>query len=172
MVRIYTKTGDDGTTGLLYGGRVPKDSLVMQINGAVDEAQASMGMARALPPRSTNAKIGVLSGASTKGGAILASYAFKHGFSLPLRFEYISSSSSVAKDTINLMYGPGSAGTSFTATPTFQTGGFFVRGDIAWAHASSFEKGYVFGPLGLNDNQFRAVAEIGFVFGNNIEKKP
>ncbi|HWD53410.1 MAG TPA: cob(I)yrinic acid a,c-diamide adenosyltransferase [Acidimicrobiales bacterium] len=47
MVRIYTKTGDDGTTGLLYGGRVPKDSLVMQINGAVDEAQASMGMARA-----------------------------------------------------------------------------------------------------------------------------
>ncbi len=47
MVRIYTKTGDDGTTGLLYGGRVPKDSLVMQINGAVDEAQALMGMARA-----------------------------------------------------------------------------------------------------------------------------
>jgi cob(I)alamin adenosyltransferase len=47
MLRIYTKTGDDGTTGLLYGGRVPKDSLVMQINGAVDEAQASMGMARA-----------------------------------------------------------------------------------------------------------------------------
>ena len=47
MVRIYTKTGDDGTTGLLYGGRVPKDSLVMQINGAVDEAQASMGVARA-----------------------------------------------------------------------------------------------------------------------------
>ena len=47
MVRIYTKTGDDGTTGLLYGGRVPKDSPVMQLNGAVDEAQAAMGMARA-----------------------------------------------------------------------------------------------------------------------------
>jgi len=47
MVRIYTKTGDDGTTGLLYGGRVPKDSLVMQLNGAVDEAQAAMGLARA-----------------------------------------------------------------------------------------------------------------------------
>jgi len=46
MVRIYTKTGDDGTTGLLYGGRVPKDSPVMQLNGAVDEAQAAMGMAR------------------------------------------------------------------------------------------------------------------------------
>ena len=47
MVRIYTKTGDDGTTGLLYGGRVGKDSTVMQLNGAVDEAQAMMGLARA-----------------------------------------------------------------------------------------------------------------------------
>jgi cob(I)alamin adenosyltransferase len=47
MLKIYTKTGDDGTTGLLYGGRVPKDSVIMQINGAVDEAQASMGVARA-----------------------------------------------------------------------------------------------------------------------------
>jgi cob(I)alamin adenosyltransferase len=47
VLRIYTKTGDDGTTGLLFGGRVRKDSAVMQINGAVDEAQAAMGLARA-----------------------------------------------------------------------------------------------------------------------------
>ena len=47
VLKIYTKTGDDGTTGLLFGGRVPKDSPVMQINGAVDEAQAVMGVARA-----------------------------------------------------------------------------------------------------------------------------
>jgi cob(I)alamin adenosyltransferase len=47
VLKIYTKTGDDGTTGLLYGGRVRKDSLVMQINGTVDEAQAVMGAARA-----------------------------------------------------------------------------------------------------------------------------
>jgi hypothetical protein len=120
----------------------------------------------------TNRKIGVLSGASTRGGAILASYAFKHGFSLPVRYEYISSSGSIAQDTVNLLYGPGSSGTSFTVTPTFQTGGFFLRGDMGWAHAGSFEKGYVFGPLGLNNNQVRAVAEVGFVFGNNIEKKP
>ncbi|HUC05177.1 MAG TPA: cob(I)yrinic acid a,c-diamide adenosyltransferase [Acidimicrobiales bacterium] len=45
--RIYTKTGDDGTTGLLYGGRVPKDSAPIEINGAVDEAQAALGLARA-----------------------------------------------------------------------------------------------------------------------------
>ncbi len=46
-VRIYTKTGDDGTTGLLYGGRVRKDSAIMEINGTVDEAQAALGLARA-----------------------------------------------------------------------------------------------------------------------------
>src|SRR6185437_2795274 len=45
--RIYTKTGDDGTTGLLYGGRVPKDSPQIELNGVVDEAQAAIGLARA-----------------------------------------------------------------------------------------------------------------------------
>ncbi len=45
--RIYTKKGDDGTTGLLYGGRVRKDSWQMELNGAVDEAQAALGLARA-----------------------------------------------------------------------------------------------------------------------------
>jgi cob(I)alamin adenosyltransferase len=47
VLKIYTRTGDDGTTGLLYGGRVRKDAAVMQITGTVDEAQAAMGMARA-----------------------------------------------------------------------------------------------------------------------------
>ena len=45
--RIYTKTGDDGTTGLFYGGRVSKDSELPRAYGAVDEAQAVMGLARA-----------------------------------------------------------------------------------------------------------------------------
>jgi cob(I)alamin adenosyltransferase len=48
--RIYTKTGDDGTTGLLYGGRVPKDSWRIELNGTVDEAQAAIGVARAETP--------------------------------------------------------------------------------------------------------------------------
>ena len=46
-MKIYTRTGDDGTTGLLYGGRVPKDSAVIEANGAVDEAQAALGVVRA-----------------------------------------------------------------------------------------------------------------------------
>ena len=48
MPRIYTKTGDDGTTGLLYGGRVPKSELVTDAYGTVDEAVAALGVARAL----------------------------------------------------------------------------------------------------------------------------
>jgi cob(I)alamin adenosyltransferase len=45
--KIYTKTGDDGTTGLYYGGRVRKDSAQIEINGVVDESQAAIGLARA-----------------------------------------------------------------------------------------------------------------------------
>ncbi len=44
---IATRKGDKGTTGLLYGGRVRKDSVRIECNGAVDEAQAFLGLARA-----------------------------------------------------------------------------------------------------------------------------
>lgn len=47
VVKIYTKTGDDGTTGLLFGGRVAKSSPAIEANGAVDEAQAALGVVRA-----------------------------------------------------------------------------------------------------------------------------
>ena len=46
MPRIYTKTGDDGTTGLLFGGRVPKDDLRTEAYGTSDEAVAALGVAR------------------------------------------------------------------------------------------------------------------------------
>lgn len=45
--KIYTRAGDDGTTGLLFGGRVGKDSALPRAYGAVDEAQAILGLARA-----------------------------------------------------------------------------------------------------------------------------
>lgn len=44
---IYTRKGDDGTTGLLFGGRVPKDDDPIEVLGAVDETQAFLGLARA-----------------------------------------------------------------------------------------------------------------------------
>jgi cob(I)alamin adenosyltransferase len=45
---FYTKKGDDGTTGLYYGGRERKDSARVDAYGTVDEAQAFIGAARAL----------------------------------------------------------------------------------------------------------------------------
>lgn len=44
---IYTKKGDDGTTGLLYGGRVAKNAPAPTAYGEVDEAQAFLGVVRA-----------------------------------------------------------------------------------------------------------------------------
>lgn len=46
-MKIYTRKGDDGTTGLYGGGRVPKDSPAPEAYGTVDEAQAALGVARA-----------------------------------------------------------------------------------------------------------------------------
>jgi cob(I)alamin adenosyltransferase len=48
MVKIYTKKGDDGTTSLWYGGRVPKDSTRTEAYGSLDEACSELGVARAL----------------------------------------------------------------------------------------------------------------------------
>src|SRR5262245_38834 len=44
--RIYTRTGDDGTTALGTGARVPKHSQRIAAYGSVDEANAAIGMAR------------------------------------------------------------------------------------------------------------------------------
>ena len=46
--RIYTRTGDDGSTGLGDGTRVPKDDPRVEAYGTVDELNAALGLARAL----------------------------------------------------------------------------------------------------------------------------
>jgi cob(I)alamin adenosyltransferase len=48
-MKLYTKTGDDGTTGLFGGGRVPKTSARVDAYGTVDETNAAIGAARAAP---------------------------------------------------------------------------------------------------------------------------
>jgi len=52
-VKIYTKTGDSGDTGLFGGGRVPKDDPRVEAYGDVDELNAVLGLARSaeLMPR-------------------------------------------------------------------------------------------------------------------------
>jgi len=47
-VKIYTKKGDDGSTSLWYGGRVPKHHARTEAYGALDEACSQLGLARAL----------------------------------------------------------------------------------------------------------------------------
>jgi cob(I)alamin adenosyltransferase len=49
MTRIYTKTGDDGTTGLIGGKRVQKDAARIEAYGVIDELNAVIGVACASP---------------------------------------------------------------------------------------------------------------------------
>ena len=48
MVKIYTKKGDDGSTSLWYGGRIPKHHGRTEAYGSLDEACSELGVARAL----------------------------------------------------------------------------------------------------------------------------
>lgn len=110
----------------------------------------------------TNASVGITQGTSTKGGALLVTRNFKHGFSLAPRVEYIKSSGGAT--AANVLYGPGSGAFSFTVTPTYKTGAFFLRGDLAIVHATSMTAGAGFGTAGLNATQPRGVIEAGFMF--------
>jgi hypothetical protein len=114
-----------------------------------------------------NPAIGIGSSGSTNGGALLLNYNFKHGISLAFRPEYITTSSSLAATNpaaLNLLYGPGSSAFGFTVTPTYQKGGFFLRGDLGVADARGFTAGTAFGSLGTKGTQTRGVIEAGFMF--------
>ncbi len=117
----------------------------------------------------TNAQIGVVKGASTKGGAILLSHAFKHGFSLPGAGN-ISRARVALLRTVNLMYGPGSGGmvrhcdAHLSIRRLLRSRRSFV-GPRDQLHA-----GLRLRSDGVNDNQSER-AEIGFVFGNNVVEK-
>jgi cob(I)alamin adenosyltransferase len=47
LVKVYTRTGDDGSTGLFHGGRVAKSAIGPSAYGTVDEAVSALGLARA-----------------------------------------------------------------------------------------------------------------------------
>lgn len=44
---VYTRLGDDGTTGRLYGGRLDKDDHLVELCGDIDETVSALGLARA-----------------------------------------------------------------------------------------------------------------------------
>jgi cob(I)alamin adenosyltransferase len=71
--RIYTKTGDDGDTGLFGGRRVYKDNIRVETYGTVDELNAALGVARALqPPVQLDAQLAMLQALLFELGAELA----------------------------------------------------------------------------------------------------
>ncbi|AWN38983.1 porin [Methylobacterium radiodurans] len=121
------------------------------------------------------ASIGQIGG-ETFGGAILASYAFTDNFALAGRFEYITQSGSptLLNRTNILGYGPGSAAYSFTVTPTFTWGRYFIRGEYSHVELTDFQRGdlalggtnvgFGFGPAGNRASQDRYMVETGFTF--------
>lgn len=56
--RIYTRTGDDGTTGLVDGSRRSKADALLQVVGSVDEANAAIGLARLTATSATEQALG------------------------------------------------------------------------------------------------------------------
>jgi hypothetical protein len=119
-----------------------------------------------------NTKVGIAKDTSATGGAINVSYAFKSGFSFPVRFEYLASSGNDTDGSVNMLgFGAGSSGVTFTATPTYQKGGMYLRSDLSMVHASNYTQGAVFGKTGTDASQFRAVLEFGFIFGKNTTEK-
>jgi len=113
--------------------------------------------------------IGAFTSASTYGGAILANYSFAEdsplpGVSIPIRFEYLSSTGNAANGAPNLLYGPGSNAWSITLTPTYQYKIFFARAEFSHVSANSTTPGLAFGRDGMNTTQTRFVFETGILF--------
>ncbi len=72
-MRIYTRTGDQGETGLFGGGRVPKDDRRVEAYGEVDELNAAVGLARSLGmPPDLDAKLAAIQDQLFTVGAVLA----------------------------------------------------------------------------------------------------
>jgi hypothetical protein len=120
-------------------------------------------------PQNSSAPIPTFSSAATYGGAILANYSFPDdsllpGFSIPIRFEYISSTGSLANGAPNLLYGPGSHAWSVSLTPTYQYKIFFARAEFSHVGTGSTTPGLVFGRDGMNTTQTRFLFEAGVLF--------
>ncbi|MFL6672397.1 MAG: outer membrane beta-barrel protein [Massilia sp.] len=117
------------------------------------------------------AEFGANDSASTYGAAVLMSYDFGSGaapaalrlpgLKLPLRLEYIRSTGNGARGAPNLLYGPGSAAWSVTATPTYQNERFFVRGEFSYVGARKMAPGAGFGPEGNRHSQVRGLLQLG-----------
>jgi cob(I)alamin adenosyltransferase len=83
-MKIYTKTGDEGETGLFAGARVRKDDVRIEAYGTVDELNAALGVARAerLPPEIDQTLQRVQSELFSVGAELATPEPQKHGMAL------------------------------------------------------------------------------------------
>jgi len=107
--------------------------------------------------------VGIAAGASTYGAAVLSSYAFDENWKIAARAEYIKDEGT-APGASNLLYGQGSEAVSFTITPSYQWGVFFVRPEFSYVSASGITAGSGLGPLGVSKSQTRGILQIGINF--------
>ncbi len=100
------------------------------------------------------------------GAAVLVDYAINKQWSLGARVEYVTSSGADNTSANNnlLGYGPGSRAWTLTFTPTWQSGGLFVRAELSYAHVEDYTSGLAFGNAGKQANQTRLLLEFGVVF--------
>jgi len=111
-----------------------------------------------------NTHLGFTHDASSIGFAVLANYQINDNWNISGRGEYITTDGSVANGAANLLYGPGSNAFSFTLTPTYQQGIFFIRGEASYVGASDTTAGFAFGKSGNSKDQARLVLEGGVLF--------
>lgn len=104
------------------------------------------------------------SSADSYSGAVLARYTVSPSFSVPVRFEYISTTGSLARNSPSLIYGPGSKAFTFTITPTYTWKQFFVRPEFSIVSASGVTPGFGFDRDGLARSQARGRLEFGVIF--------
>jgi hypothetical protein len=101
------------------------------------------------------------------GAAFLTTYALSSAWSLPLRVEYGKNGSAPGDTSPNanlLGYGPGSGAWTYTLTPTYRKGVFFVRAEASDVNVTNFTPGIAFGKSGTQSNQFRTGLEAGLQF--------
>lgn len=105
-----------------------------------------------------NAALGLTS-ARSYGGAVLANYKVNDNVNVAGRVEYITTDGAN-----NILYGPGSSAASFTVTPTWQNGIWFVRGEASVVQLFDRATGAGFGKNGAGTTQARWLLEGGVLF--------
>jgi len=121
----------------------------------------------------TNLKIGIAKGAGTGGGALLVSHGLQARLLARRTRGIYHEHGERRRSSCQPDVRTGSAGWSATLTAHLSIRRLLLSRRPFFVRASNYTPGYGFGPTGMNQNQPRAVAEIGFIFGNNIiAKKP